>query len=88
MSYELVWRTDQAIGLRLSGSTKEIVLHTDTAAAQFEAAGGKIVVRPFDVQIGRAAVVEDTWGNQYVLLDASKGMLVTDATSNVVGNNV
>ncbi len=41
---------------------------------------------PFDIQIGRAVVVEDPWGNRFVLLDASKGLLVTDADGNVIGN--
>jgi len=102
LGHELVWRTEAAAGLRLPNATAEIVLHTeplppeidflvdsaDEAATQFEAAGGKIVVPPFDIQIGRAVVVEDPWGNQYVLLDASKGLLVTDAIGNVVGNQV
>ena len=61
-------------------------MDTDGAAARFEAAGGKIVVPPFDIQIGRAVVVQDPWGNQFVLLDASKGLLVTDADGNVIGN--
>ena len=41
---------------------------------------------PFDIQIGRAVVVEDPWGNQLVLLDTSKGLLLTDADGTVVGN--
>ena len=96
----LIWRTQEAVGLRLPETDAEIVLHTeraapeidlkveaaDTAARRFEAAGGRVVVPPFDIQIGRAAVVEDPWGNQFVLLDASKGLLVTDASGNVVGN--
>ena len=51
-----------------------------------EAAGGKIVVPPFDIQIGRCVVVQDPWGNQFVLLDSSKGLLITDAEGNVIGN--
>ena len=58
----------------------------DEAAVHLEAAGGKVVVPPFDIQIGRAVVVQDPWGNQVVLLDSSKGLLVTDAEGNVVGN--
>jgi hypothetical protein len=58
----------------------------DAAATRIEAAGGRIVVPPFDIQIGRAVLVEDPWGNQPVLLDASKGLLVTDAEGNVTGN--
>jgi lactoylglutathione lyase len=100
LGHELVWRSKDAVGLRLPDADAEIVLHTeraepevdllvdsaDGAAARFEAAGGRIVVGPFDIQIGRAVVVQDPWGNQFVLLDASKGLLVTDADGNVVGN--
>lgn len=100
LGHELIWRTEDAVGLRLPETDAEIVLHTergepeidlqvdsaDAAAARFEAAGGKIVVPPFDIQIGRAVVVQDPWGNQFVLLDASKGLLVTDADGNVIGN--
>ena len=58
----------------------------EAAAVHFEEAGGKIIMPPFDIQIGRAVVVEDPWGNLFVLLDAIKGLLVTDADGNVIGN--
>ena len=100
LGHKLIWRTDEAVGLRLGESDTEIVLHlepgepeidlqvdsADEAAMRFEEAGGKIVVPPFDIQIGRAVVVQDPWGNQVVLLDSSKGLLVTDAEGNVLGN--
>jgi len=100
LGHEIIWRTEHAVGLRLPDTDAEIVLHAeqgepeidllvdsaDGAAARFEAAGGKIVVPPFDIQIGRAVVVQDPWGNEFVLLDTSKGLLVTDADGNVIGN--
>lgn len=100
LGHELIWRTEQAVGLRMPDTDAEIVLHTeqqepeidfkvqsaDAAAVHFAQAGGKIVVPPFDIQIGRCAVVQDPWGNQFVLLDASKGLLITDAEGNVIGN--
>lgn len=100
LGHELIWRTEDAVGLCIPGSEAEIVLHTeraepeidfkvnsaDAAAKGFEEAGGKIVVPPFDIQIGRAVVVQDPWGNQFVLLDFSKGLLVTDENGNVIGN--
>jgi predicted enzyme related to lactoylglutathione lyase len=99
LGHALLWRTPQAVGLRMPGTDAEIVLHTepiepeidlevgsaDAAASRFRQAGGTVVVPPFDIQIGRAAVVRDPWGNQYVLLDGSKGTLVTDGEGNVVG---
>lgn len=100
LGHELIWRTDEMVGLRMPGTGAEIVLHTepqepeidfkvqsaDTAAARIEEAGGKVIVPPFDIQIGHCTVVQDPWGNEFVLLDASKGLLVTDEEGNVVGN--
>ena len=42
-----------------------------------------MLVTPFDIAIGRCAVVQDRWGNRLVLLDHSKGRLLTDATGRV-----
>jgi len=96
----LVWRAGHAVGLRLPGTDAEIDLQderpgqeidfkvpsADQAARQFVEAGGTILVPPFDIQIGRAVVVQDPWGNPYVLLDASKGLLATDENGRVIGN--
>ena len=62
------------------------VFSADKATARFEEAGGQVIVPPFDIQIGRCVVVQDPWGNELVLLDSSKGLLVTDDEGNVVGN--
>lgn len=100
LGLELVWRTEQAVGLGMPDDETEIVLHTeqqgpeidlkvesaDEAAVQIEEAGGKVVVPPFDIQIGRGVVIRDPWGNELVLLDTTKGVLVTDAEGNVIGN--
>ena len=100
LGLKLIWKTDQAIGLRMPNDVTEIVLHTeekmpeidlkvknaDTAAALIEKAGGKVVVPPFDIQIGRCTVINDPWGNELVLLDSSKGLLKTDSEGNVIGN--
>jgi predicted enzyme related to lactoylglutathione lyase len=100
LGHILIWRTEHAAGLRMPGTDAEIVLQNtdeglevdflvdsaDTAASLFKKAGGKIVVSPFDIQIGRCVIVEDPWGNRFVLLDASKGLLTTDKNGNVTGN--
>ncbi len=102
LGHQLVWRSDQALGLRMPGTDAEIVLYTegpgeeidlkvesaDAAAARFVEAGGKISVPPFDIQIGRCVVVADPWGNPLVLLDTSKGLLLTDEDGNIIGNQV
>jgi len=100
LGHTLIWRTEEAAGLRMPDTYAEIVLHTqpqkpeidfkvqsaDAAAARIAEAGGKVVVPPFDIQIGRCTVVQDPWGNEFVLLDASKGLLITDEEGNVIGN--
>jgi predicted enzyme related to lactoylglutathione lyase len=100
LGHELIWRTETAAGLHLPDSEAEIVIQTerpepetdllvdsaDEAARLIEQAGGRILVPPFDIQIGRCVVVADPWGNRLVLLDGSKGLLQTDADGNVIGN--
>ena len=99
LGHELVWRTATAAGLRLPDSDAELVVQTErpwpetdlTVAAvepavdRFVAAGGRVVVAPFDIPIGRCAVVADPWDNQLVLLDTSKGTFRTDEAGNVIG---
>jgi predicted enzyme related to lactoylglutathione lyase len=100
LGHELIWRTEHAAGLRMPETDAEIVLQTDDqrqetditvesadeAAKRIAAAGGKIIVQAFDIQIGRCVVVEDLFGNPLVLLDISKGLLKTDSMGNVLGN--
>jgi predicted enzyme related to lactoylglutathione lyase len=100
LGHQLIWRTERAAGLRLPETDAELVLQTErpdvevnllvdaveAAVARIAAAGGAVVVPPFDIQIGRCAVVRDPWGNQLIVLDTSKGLLLTDADGNVIGN--
>jgi adenosylhomocysteine nucleosidase len=100
LGHDLIWRTPQAAGLRMPGTETEIVIQNeqkgqevditvasaDEAAQRFADAGGTIVVKPFDIQIGRCTVVRDLWENYLTLLDTSKGLLVTDKEGRVIGN--
>ncbi len=100
LGHHLIWRTESAIGLGMSDTDAEIVLYTedggdeidflvdsaDEAALRFVEAGGKMIVSPFDIQIGRCVVVQDPWGNRLVLLDMSKGLLLTDRDGNIIGD--
>jgi predicted enzyme related to lactoylglutathione lyase len=100
LGHELKWRSENGAGLRLADSDAEIVLQTerpelepnllvdsaDDAVQRFVEAGGSVVRPPFEIQIGRCAVVRDPWGNALVLLDLSKGLLRTDQHGNVIGN--
>jgi predicted enzyme related to lactoylglutathione lyase len=101
LGHDLIWRTDTAAGLRMPEDDAEIVLQTerpqpevdykvesaDEAAERFVEAGGNLLVPPFDIQIGRCVVVADPWGNTLVLLDMSKGRLITDQHGRVIGNS-
>jgi predicted enzyme related to lactoylglutathione lyase len=100
LGHELIWRSETAAGLRMPETDAELVIQTeeqrqeidllvdstDEAARFIEQAGGKVIVPPFGIQIGRCAVVEDPWGNPLVLLDTSKGLLATDDKGNIIGN--
>ena len=80
--------TDAEIVLQVERRGQETDLKVDSAddaAARVEAAGGKVIVPPFEIQIGRCTVVEDQWGNRMVLVDSTKGTLLTDDEGNVIG---
>jgi lactoylglutathione lyase len=100
LGHALIWRTDVAAGLRLPDSNAELVLQTErpeietdlsvesveVAVERFVAAGGSLIAAPFEIQMGRCTVVADPFGNVQVTLDASRGLLTTDAEGRVVGN--
>jgi predicted enzyme related to lactoylglutathione lyase len=100
LGHPLRWRNDHLgqAGLALPGSDTELVLTTrlayepnwlvssaDEAAVAFKAAGGSVLAEPFDIPVGRVAVVADPFGNTLVLLDLSKGRYVTDSAGFVTG---
>ena len=57
----------------------------DEAAVRLVQAGGTLLVEPFDIPVGRVAVVADPFGNPLTIVDLSKGRYVTDAHGNVTG---
>ena len=99
LGHELLWRTAAAAGLRMPDADTEIVIYTEgpseaidvkvrsagEAAEAFVHAGGAVAIAPFDIAIGRCVVVRDPWSNALVLLDDSKGHLITDADGHVTG---
>lgn len=100
LGHELIWRNEAVgqAGLRTSESETEIVLSTresyepdwkvasaDSAAEVFRVNGGRILVEPTDIPIGRLAIVEDPFGNRLVLLDSTKGTYDTDEAGAVIG---
>jgi predicted enzyme related to lactoylglutathione lyase len=99
LGHDLIWRTERQAGLRLPQSEAEIVLQTErpeleanltvksveTAVDRIVTAGGRVLRSPFDIPIGRCAVVADPWGNRLVILDNSRGLLATDEHGAVIG---
>jgi hypothetical protein len=97
---ELRWRNDgigQA-GLWLPESDTEIILSTnrgyepnwlvesaDAAADRVRAAGGSVLTEPFDIPVGRVAIVANPFDNVLVLLDLPKGRYTTDESGMVTG---
>jgi lactoylglutathione lyase len=81
---ELVLFTDPVDSLVGSPEVDLLVQSTDIAAGRLTDLGGRMVREPFDIPVGRCAVVEDPFGNRLVLLDLSKGILKTDAGRNVI----
>jgi predicted enzyme related to lactoylglutathione lyase len=100
LGHQLLWRNDEVgqAGLSVPESDTEIVLTTsqeyapnwlvssaDEAAGMVQAAGGRVVTEPFDIPVGRVAIVADPFGNVLVLLDLSKGRYATDDAGLVTG---
>jgi len=98
LGHALIWRGDTAAGFALPETDAELVVHTQTgpetdllvddvneAHARLLSAGATSIVAPFDIAIGRCAVVKDPFGNVLTILDQSKGLLQTDAAKNVTG---
>jgi predicted enzyme related to lactoylglutathione lyase len=100
LGHRLRWRNDEigAAAVAVPDSDTEIVLTTvlgyepnwlvhsaDEASARIEREGGRIVVAPFDIPVGRVAVVEDPFGNPLVLVDLTKGRYTVDDEGRTTG---
>jgi len=98
LGLKLLWRTQIACGLGMKNDITEIVISTDDvlmvdmkvervedALSDFIKAGGKVESGPFDIDIGKCAVVADPWGNKYCILDTTKGTYDTDTSHKVNG---
>jgi len=98
LGLKLLWKTPAACGLGLENDLTEVVLvsqHNPTANFKVESvpealetfrnAGGAVEYGPFDIDIGKCAVVADPWGNRYCVLDMSKGRYAVDEKGDVTG---
>ena len=99
LGLKLAWRRgSSSAGLTMRDSGTELVLvqesgspetdllvdSVDSACGTFRRAGGTVVKPPFDIPIGKCALLRDPWGNPLVILDMSKGPLRTDSHGNVI----
>ena len=100
LGHTLKWRTDDSAGFQMPESDAEIVIQTsrkeqetdllvesaESSVSYLVKAGSTVILQPFDIQVGKCAIVQDPWGNRLVLLDLSKGILLTDSEGKVIGN--
>ncbi len=84
-----LWRDEVSIGMGLPETDAEVVLHTmelprewgvhylvDSVVASVSSwreAGCVVREQPFEIAVGRCAVLEDPFGNPLCILDLSKG---------------
>lgn len=98
LGLKLLWRAANSCGLGLDNDITEVVLVNEhnpivdfkvddvmKAIPQFVEVGGKVTYGPFDIDIGKCVVVEDKWGNNYCLLDMTKGKYQVDDNGDVTG---
>jgi lactoylglutathione lyase len=96
---KIIWKTDCEVGFGMADNKTEVVIQNKEnrqevdikvnsvveAVKQIEIAGGQVIFGPFDIKIGKCAVVMDPWGNKYVILDSTKGTFITDSDGNIIG---
>jgi predicted enzyme related to lactoylglutathione lyase len=98
LGHTMLWRTSEAVAFRLPESGAELVVHlhigpevyflvddVEQAYRSLLQSGAASIKPPFDIQIGKCAIVRDPLGNSLAILDQSKGRLVTDSRGNVIG---
>lgn len=99
LGLKVLWKSDSQAGLGMSEGITEIVIQNERkeqnidikvdsvieAVKEIEKAGGQIIYGPFDIRIGKCAVVKDPWNNKYVILDTTKGTYITDNEGNIIG---
>lgn len=85
-----LWRDDRQLGLGMSDTDAEIVLHSDdsipvqvdvnylvedvNSAVDFLSTQGfEVLQQPFEIVIGKCAVVKDSIGQVWSILDLTKG---------------
>lgn len=98
LGHKLQWRNETMAALALPDTDTELVLSTTIgpetdilvdsvmeAVEVMKKAGGKVIVGPSNIPVGKVAVVQDPFGNRLTLVDLSKGTFRTDQKGNVIG---
>lgn len=99
LGLKIIWKTENAIGLGLAEDVTELVIQNQRkhqeidikvenvldAIDKIQNSGGKILYGPFDIKIGKCAVIKDPWNNEYVILDSTKGTFITDEDGQIIG---
>ncbi|WP_277408421.1 VOC family protein [Lacrimispora xylanisolvens] len=89
MGLKLLWRNEDMVGLGMENDITEIVLQSqrkqvlvdikvesvDESIEKIKEAGGTVEYGPFDVPIGRCAVILDKWGEQICDTGHDKGQI-------------
>ncbi len=98
LGLKVLWKNDTSVGMGMEEDFTEIVLQNERkkmnvdfkvesvvdVVDKIREIGGQIIYGPFDIPIGKCAVVRDRWLNEYVILDMSKGRYVTDKDGNIL----
>lgn len=101
LGLRLIWKSETSAGLSMDEDITEVVVQNERRGLEIDfkvdsveeaintikEAGGQVVIGPFDIEIGKCAVIKDPWENQYVILDMSKGSFITDEKGNIIGHN-
>jgi lactoylglutathione lyase len=99
LGLKVLWKNDTSVGMGMEDDSAEILLQNERkkmnvdfkvesviqAVDEIRKYGGQIIHGPFDIPIGKCAVVRDKWENEYVILDMTKGRYVTDKDGNILG---
>jgi lactoylglutathione lyase len=70
---EIVLQTDPDIPGRIE--VHYLVDDVAQAVTHFQANGCRVLVEPFEIEIGKCAVIEDPFGTPFNILDMTKGPL-------------
>ena len=70
---EIVLHTDRSFPSRVE--VHYLVDDVAQAVAHFQANGYRVLVEPFDIEIGKCASIEDPFGTRLNILDMTKGPL-------------